>query len=74
MAKSTSGPSAVSAYVDPVDRKSGWDDYELKSMLKTLTDAEKIRRNKPLMAALRRQADAQLATLQRTKTSLSQGK
>lgn len=74
MAKSSTGASAVSAYVDPVDRKSGWDDYDLKNMLKTLTDAEKIKRNKPLMAALRRQADQQLATLQRTKTSLSQGK
>lgn len=50
-------------YVQPIDRKSGWDDYDLDNFIRTLSDAEKIRKNKPLMSALRAQAKKKVAAL-----------
>ena len=72
MAKNTS-PS-VDKYVPPFERKSGWDDYDVKDALRTLSQAEKIRRNKPLMAAIRKEAANQLKVAQATASQLQGGK
>ncbi len=59
-------PTSESAgkYVPAIERKSGWDDYDLDGFLRTLSDAEKIKKNKPLMAALRKTAQKKVAALQ----------
>lgn len=66
--KSSSGdPCCVAEpYVPPADRKSGWKDYEVRDALRTLTDADKIKRNKPLMALIRAEAKKQLAAAAQT--------
>lgn len=51
---------APNPYRPPEERTSGWDDYELRDGLRTLTAAQKIRRNRPFMAALRKEAKKQL--------------
>lgn len=60
------GASPERAYIPPIERKSGWDEWQLKDMLRTLSEAAKIRRNKPLMAALKKEARKQLAALEST--------
>lgn len=53
--------SAPYRHVPMEEKKSGWDDYDLRNALETLTRANKIRRNKPLMAAVKAEAKKQLA-------------
>lgn len=60
-------------YVRAIERSSGWDDYDIKNALTTLADADKIRKNKPLMAAIRKEAAAQLKTAQATASQLQGG-
>lgn len=51
-----------SKYVEPIDRKNGpWDDYDLDRFLRTLQDAQKITKNRKLMAQVRKQAQKKLA-------------
>lgn len=48
-------------FVPAEKRKSGWDDYEIRGALETLSKAIDVRKNKPLMAACQKEADRQLA-------------
>lgn len=49
-------------YISPIDRKNGpWDDYDLDGFLRTLQDAQKIAKNRKLMAKVRQQAQKKLA-------------
>ncbi|HZX81033.1 MAG TPA: hypothetical protein VFE72_08800 [Lysobacter sp.] len=57
-------------YIESIERKGGWDDYEIREALSTLTRAEKIRKNKPLMAAVKKEARKQLDAAARTANSL----
>lgn len=72
--KNSAASIAADRYVPPFERKSGWDDYEVKDALRTLSQAEKIRRNKPLMAAIRKEAAQQLKVAQATAQQLQGGK
>lgn len=62
-----------SRYIPAIERKSGWDDYQIKDALRTLSDAVKIRKNKPLMAAIKKEAAAQLKAAQATNATLQGG-
>ena len=64
------GPSPSKPYVEPIDRKSGWDQWDLKNFLRTLADAGKIRKNPHLMRALRAEAQKQMDALKATTTNL----
>ena len=72
MAKSRGPEVAPSTgkYVEPIDRKGGWDDYDIRNFLRTLSEAEKIKKNAPLMRALRAEAKKQLQALQTTANTL----
>lgn len=49
-------------YISPIDRTNGpWDDYDLDNFLRTLQDAQKITKNRKLMAKVRLQAQKKLA-------------
>lgn len=61
-------------YVPPEERKSGWDDYQIKDALRTLSQADKIVKNKAFMAAIRAEAVRQLKVAQATATKLQGGK
>ena len=61
-------------YQPAEERKSGWDDYEVRSALETLARADKIRKNKPLMAAVKAEAKRQLQAAQATHSNLQGGK
>jgi hypothetical protein len=63
-----------SKYVPPIERKSGWDEYFIRDSLKTLTEAEKIRANKPLLAAIRKEAKKQLDSASKTHKTLQGAK
>lgn len=63
--KPSSPEVARDTYVAPIDRPNGpWDDYDLKDFLRTLTQAEKIKKNRGLMRRLRSEATKQLQALQ----------
>ena len=63
--KASAPEVARDTYVQPIDRPNGpWDDYDLKGFLRTLTEAEKIRKNRGLMCRLRTEANKQLSALQ----------
>lgn len=78
MAKKTrNANSSVSAspYVAIEDRKSGpFDSYEVSEALRTLTKAEKIKRNKPLLRACRAEAAKQVQAAQQAAKSLQGAK
>lgn len=57
-------------YVPPIERKSGWDNWDLDQFLRTLTEAEQIRNNKPLMRALRAKAREKLLATQQINKSI----
>lgn len=59
-----------SKWVPPHERKSGWEEYELREAMRTLSEAKKIRKNPALMRALRKEATRQLQALQATKNEL----
>lgn len=63
-----------SRYVPPEERKSGWDDYQIKDALRTLSQADKIVKNKAFMAAIRAEAVRQLKVAQATANKLQGGK
>lgn len=64
-----------SRYRSPEDRMAGpFDDYEVRSALETLTRAEKIKRNKKLMRAVRAEAQKQVKAAQATQKTLTGGK
>lgn len=64
-----------SRYRSPEDRNGGpFDDYEVREALSTLTKAEKIKRNKALMKAVRAEAAKQLKAAQVTTKQLTGGK
>lgn len=65
---------APGRYVPPEERKSGWDDYQIKDALRTLSQADKIVKNKAFMAAIRAEAVRQLKVAQATATKLQGGK
>lgn len=63
------GPSK---YVAPEERKSGpFDDYEVREALRTLTAANKIRKNGSLMRAIKAEARRQLQAAESTSKALS---
>lgn len=75
MAKSSNAvASAPEPYKEPVDRKSGWSEYDIRDSLRTLSQADKIRKNKPLMAAIKAEAVKQLAAAKATASTLQGGK
>jgi hypothetical protein len=63
-----------SKYVPPLERKSGWDEYTIRDALKTLTEAEKIRANKPLLQAIKKEARKQLDSASKTHKTLQGAK
>lgn len=67
----TSEGASPSKYVEPVLRKSGWDDYDIRDALRTLTQAAKIRKNAPLMRAIKKEARKQMQVAQDTASSLN---
>lgn len=72
--KSSAASPAVDTYVPPEERKAGWSDYDVRDALRTLSQANKIRANKPLMAAVRKEAAKQLKVAQATTQQLQGGK
>lgn len=65
MARDKAAPATEGRYRAPEDRTGGpFDDYEVRDALRTLTQANKIRRNKALMKAVRREAQKQLQAAQ----------
>ena len=57
-------------YVEPIDRKNGpWDDYDVRSFLRTLTEANKIRANPGLMKRIRAEAQKQVEVAKATAAS-----
>lgn len=63
-----------SRYVPTEEKKGNFDDYEVRDALRTLSQADKIRKNKPLMGAIRKEAQKQLKVAQATATQLQGGK
>lgn len=60
-----------SRYIEPEARKSGpFEDYEIRDALRTLTQAEKIKRNKPLLRACRNEAQKQVKAAQQAASSI----
>lgn len=57
-------------FIPPEDRSSGWDDYEIRDALRTLTSAAKIRKNPALLRAVQREAKKQVAAAKATAASL----
>ena len=67
--------SPTKKYVPPVDRTNGpFDDYEVKGALRTLTDAEKIKRNKKLLRACKLEAAKQVKAATAAAQSIQGGK
>lgn len=62
--------ASPSKYVPPIERKSGWDNWDLDQFLRTLTEAEQIRSNKPLMRALKDKAREKLQATQQLNKSI----
>lgn len=66
--------ASTSRYVPTEDRRNGpFDDYEVRNALETLARAEKIKRNKKLMRAVRAEAQKQLKAAQTTTKQLTGG-
>lgn len=71
MAPEVMAESASNRWKPAHERKSGpFEDYEVESALETIAKAEKIKKNRALMAAVRTKAREQLAALQQTTKSL----
>ena len=61
-------------HVLAVDRKGGpFDDYEVKEALRTLTDAEKIKRNRKLLRACKDEAAKQVKAATAAQHSIQGG-
>lgn len=65
---------ADSPYKPPEERSSGWSDYDIRDALRTLAQADKIRKNKALMTAIKAEAKRQLTAAQATHAKLQGGK
>lgn len=62
-------------YKRPAERMGGpFDDYEVKEALRTLTDAEKIKRNKALLRACKLEARKQVQAAQQAVDTIQGGK
>ena len=62
-------------YKRPAERLGGpFDDYEVKDALRTLTDAEKIKRNKALLRACKLEAKKQVQAAQQAVNTIQGGK
>lgn len=62
-------------YKRPAERMGGpFDDYEVKEALRTLADAEKIKRNKALLRACKVEAKKQVQAAQSAAESIQGGK
>lgn len=61
-----SGSEVAQTYkhVPMEEKTSGWDEWELRDAMRTLTQAKKIRKNAALMRALQRSAQEQVKSLQ----------
>jgi lipopolysaccharide export system protein LptA len=67
--------AASKPYRSPAERTSGpFEAYEVKEALRTLTDAEKIKRNKALLRACRIEAKKQVDAAQAAAKSIQGGK
>ncbi|MES2347039.1 MAG: hypothetical protein V4641_05650 [Pseudomonadota bacterium] len=64
---------APDKYVPTEEKKGGWDDYEIRDALRTLSQADKIRKNKPLMGAIKMEAQKQLKVAAATASTLQGG-
>lgn len=74
MAKSNLA-AAPQPYKKPSERMKGpFDDYEVKDALRTLTEAEKIKRNKGLMRAILLESDKQIEAAKAAKKTIQGGK
>lgn len=61
-------------YKRPADRLGGpFDDYEVKEALRTLTEAEKIKRNKALLRACKLEAKKQVQAATQAAESIQGG-
>lgn len=73
--KSAGASMAIDApYKAPEDRSSGWSDYDVRDALRTLSTADKIRKNKPFMAKIKAEAVKQLVAAKATASTLQGGK
>lgn len=62
-------------YKRPAERMAGpFDDYEIKEALRTLTEAEKIKRNKTLLRACKLEAKKQVQAATQAAESIQGGK
>ena len=72
--RSKAGPEPAmesNKYVEPIDRKNGpWDDYDIRSFLRTLTEANKIRGNAKLMQRIRAEAQKQVDVAKATAATI----
>jgi hypothetical protein len=70
--KRRASPDVSSTYdLAPIEeRRGGWSDYEIREALHTIAKADKIRKNKPLMACVRKEAQKQLAAAKATITNV----
>ncbi len=66
--------ASIASHKPSAERKSGWDDWEIRDALSTLSQADKIRKNKPLMAKVRAEAKRQLQAAKATHANLQGGK
>ena len=72
--KMSDAPVAAGRYRSPKDRMGGpFDDYEVRESLRTLSDAAKIRKNKALMRAIRKEAHSQSKAAAAIAASITQG-
>lgn len=76
MAKASNKASLAEpgVYKAPEERSSGWSDFDIRDALRTLSQADKIRKNKALMAAIKAEAKRQLTAAQATHAKLQGGK